>query len=240
MNCIAPFHLVPSAILLSCLGGLGCASLPATGVQATGAPLGVQTGTVIEHHQVSEKVGDVEHTDSSGRTVGRSAVYANRTVTTERDIWFPTQGGQRIDDKDFFTIAGDREAADEVQRYREKGITMNRVGLVTAGIGIAALVGGYVLMSNSSPESNPDGSASAPRASTGSTLGGAFMLAGGVAIPVGALLAWAGGARQKRDRHPVDDPARLQSDADRYNRDRGLGAPPPAFGPTPFHARSSR
>jgi hypothetical protein len=210
--------VVGTAFGLLCLGGMGCASLPTTGAQANGEALGVYTGTVIEHHQVQEKVGEVEHKDAEGRSIGRSEVYANRTVTTEREVWYPTQGGQRIDDQDFFSIAGDKEAADKIQSYRESGITLNRIGLATLGAGVAAFVGGYAMMSSGAVKTDGSGGNSAM-----SGVGTGLFYGGMIAMPVGGILTWMGLARQSPERHPVEDVDRAMHDADRYNKGGSQG-----------------
>ena len=210
-----------SAVIAVALASVtGCASMPKTGTPATGEPLSVYTGTVAEQHTVKEKVGEVQHKTEDGKVVGTSEVYADRQVTTHRDVWYGKQGDQRIDDQDFFAISGDREAADEVRSSRETGVTLNRIGLVTAIVGAAAMVGGYYFMSQATTV-NADGTV------TENAIGNLalpFLIGGGVAVTTGGTLTWIGMRRTSADRHPVDDVPRAMRDAQKYNRSKGLDA----------------
>jgi hypothetical protein len=118
----------------------GCATLPKTGVvQATGEPLEVVWEQQTHEYVEQVKVAEVQHRDSQGRSLGSSDVVENklRTYTTQR--WYPAQGKSPLDDEDFFRIAGDARAAQEVREYREVGVLYNRLGIgfVAAGGAVA-------------------------------------------------------------------------------------------------------
>jgi hypothetical protein len=213
--CTRASHLT---MALALVGASACASMPRTGMPATGEPLSVHTGTVEQHHTVKEKVGEVEHKTSDGKVVGTSEVYADRDVTTYRDVWYGMQGSTKIDDEDFFRIAGDKEAADEVRSYRETGVTMNRIGLVAIIVGAAAMAGGYYFTTQATTI-EADGTV------TNNSIGNLalpFLIGGGVAVTTGGTLTWLGARRTGADVHPVDDVPRAVRDAQKYNRSKDI------------------
>ena len=50
------------------------------------------------------------------------------------------QGDEPIDEQDFYRIAGDSEAADDIRAYRDHGVWENRIGALLVMIGVGALV----------------------------------------------------------------------------------------------------
>jgi hypothetical protein len=108
------------------------------------------------------------------------------------------QGSTPIDEQDFYRIAGDGSGADEIAAYRSRGITYNRVGLVLALIGGAALV-----TLGASDDATVRGAA------------GAFV----IALPIGGFLTYSGQARAHKERVLPD--WRATEDADRYNAHAG-------------------
>lgn len=122
--------------------GLGCATLPVTGANATGERLSVFEGFATTSGVRREKVGEVEDTNAVGTPVGKADVYQDRAVTTSRPIWFPRQGRARLEDEDFFRRAGDAEAATDVHAARERGVLLNRVGWVGTAVCFAAIIAG--------------------------------------------------------------------------------------------------
>jgi hypothetical protein len=197
------FFAVPVALVLG-----GCASLPQTGVvTATGEPLRVESGTVIDEVKVKEKVGEVTHTDGAGRSVGRSEVYADRTKLVEREVWKTYQGARPLDDHDFFRLAGDKDAAAQIQESRETGVTLNHVGLGLLVGGVAAFVASYVVRSDDPMSSN--------------TFPTVLMVGGGLAATAGGILTWLGLSKAKAE-HPLDDRGRAMDAARNYNTRLGV------------------
>lgn len=195
-------------------GSVGCAHLPKTGTEATGEPLNVEVSTETHTYVTQAKVGEVTHRDSSGRVVGTSEVYENRTGQYDVTKWQAFQGDEPLDDQDFFTIAGDTRSAEEIAKYRESGVTLNRVGLGLAIGGGAAAVAGIILSSTLN--------------NSGSGVGWpTYMMSFGlVTASVGGVLAFYGVAKTKRE-HPIDDPAKADRAARKYNKTLGVAAPAP-------------
>jgi hypothetical protein len=179
-------HRVLFAALAAALS-IGCAHLPETGAQATGEPLAVRTEHVTERWTEQAKVGEVQHRDSSGRSLGTSEIYEDRVVSATHLEWYAAQGNSRIDDADFFRISGDEWATNEVESYRSTGIVMNRVGLGLLAAGAATLLGGYAMRSDSDPG-----------------LGLAMTYGSSALFCSGGLLTWMGMARTRESVHPVE------------------------------------
>ncbi|MBL8610367.1 MAG: hypothetical protein JNL38_23725 [Myxococcales bacterium] len=177
----------------------GCASLPEPKAQPTGEPLSVREKTVHYTYQTKEKVGEVEHKDSTGRSIGKSDVYANRTHHGSYQVWSGFQGNQPVSDDDFYRIAKDERASAEIKSSREFGVTLNRVGLGVLAAGVASAAAGFALRSS-------DGSNTAPNILM---YGGVFM------VPVGGILAYLGAAKSGAE-HPLDQ-GRAEQAASRYN-----------------------
>jgi len=82
-----------AAVLLALAAAAGCATNPATGLHATGQPLGVQTEAEHFAYQQQQKVGEVQYRDSSGRAAGSAGIYQTQVVQGTKIHWRPTQGG---------------------------------------------------------------------------------------------------------------------------------------------------
>lgn len=216
-----PSHRVSKAsvVLLGALvsSAWGCAHLPKTGAEATGEPLAVDFRTETHTYQTQAKVGEVVNRDSSGRVVGTSEVYENRTGSYDVQRWQVFQGETRIDDQDFFRIGGDLDTAKEIAASRQSGMTMNRVGIGMMIGGGALAVGGFVLASMLTKTDPTTGSTTTP--------GWAYPAAsiGMVTVSVGGILTFIGLAKVKRE-HPVEDPQRANAVAKKYNKSLGSGA----------------
>ena len=166
----------------------------------------MRTGVVTQNITVQEKIGEVQHTDSSGRNIGTSTVYANRNVTVQHEVWHGYQGNRQLDDHDFFRIGNDIETADKIMKSRETGVTLNRIGLGILAAGAAAIIAGYAAR-----PSDPSSSAG---------LSNSLMIGGGLLVPVGGIMAYYGIAKAKQE-HPVDDRDRAADVAARYNAQLG-------------------
>jgi hypothetical protein len=216
-----PYHRVSGASLVL-LGALassawGCAHLPKTGAETTGEPLNVEFRTETHTYTTQAKVGEVVNRDSSGRVVGTSEVFENRTGSYDVQRWQVFQGETPIDDQDFFRIGGDEATAKEIAASRQSGMTMNRVGIgMMIGGGVLA-VGGFALASLLTKTDSTTGVTSTP--------GWAYPAAsiGMVTVSVGGILTFIGLAKVKRE-HPIEDPQRANAVAKKYNKSLGGGA----------------
>ncbi len=177
----------------------GCASLPEPKAQPNGEPLTIREKTVHYTYQTKEKVGEVEHKDSTGRTLGKSDVYANRTHHGAYQVWSGYQGEQPVSDDDFYRIARDERATAEIKSSRELGVTLNRVGLGVVAAGVVSMATGFALRSS-------DGSNALPNAMM---YGGVFL------VPVGGILTYIGLGKASSE-HPLDQ-SRAEQAAIRYN-----------------------
>jgi hypothetical protein len=204
----------PALLLVPCLALLaGCATLPATGAPATGELLQVHAENVTHTWTSKDKVATVEHKDEHGRSIGQSDVYEDRQHSATSLEWFPQQGESRVDDQDFFAIAGDLKAAREIEDYRQNGLLMNHVGLGLVAAGVAALIGGFAANSAQSSAAASSGTGT----STGfSGVGYGLTLGGALLAGTGGYLTWFGIARENPAVHPLDLD-RAQVAAARYN-----------------------
>ncbi len=204
--------LVLTSVLVS--STWGCVRPPKTGAEATGEPLNVEVRTETHTYTTQAKVGEVVNRDSSGRVVGTSEVFENRTGTYDVTRWQLFQGATPIDDQDFFRIGGDLASAREIKDSRASGMTMNKIGVGLLIGGGAAALAGVILSSAMSP---PEGSLETP-----SKFPFYLMYGGMLTLPVGGILTWVGIAKVKRE-HPINDPARANAVAKKYNQSLGAG-----------------
>jgi hypothetical protein len=184
---------------LGAAGLLGCAANPATGVRASGEPLGLKIKTEAFSYTQQEKVGTVEYRTATGAPDGSADIYKKRTVHGVDLQWRPTQGTTIIDDQDFFRIAGDEEAERQTREQRDYARLINRVGygLVIGGVGVMGFAGQMM----------PDASSK-----TRATVGGLGLLG----TITGALFVYYGIFHNRSENHVMElERARLASD--RYN-----------------------
>ncbi|MBK9258611.1 MAG: hypothetical protein IPM54_02120 [Polyangiaceae bacterium] len=210
--------LLVSGFLAS--GAWGCASLPKTGIESTGEPLNVEVRTETHTYTTQAKVGEVVSRDSSGRVIGTSEVYENRTGTYDVTRWQVFQGDTPIDDQDFFRIGGDIASAKEIAASRQSGVTMNKVGIgLLIGGGALALAG--IILGPALTTTDSNGIETSPSWTP-------YLMTGGLlTVSVGGVLTWIGIAKVKRE-HPIDDPARANAVAKKYNASLGSGSAPVA------------
>ncbi len=214
-NRVSPAALVMVGALAT--SAWGCAHLPKTGVEATGEPLNVELRTETHTYQTQAKVGEVVNRDSSGRVVGTSEVYENRTGSYDVQKWQVFQGDMPIDDQDFFRIGGDIASAKEIADIRKSGVSMNKIGVgMMIGGGAAALMG--IVLGSALTTTDANGITTSPKWTP------YLMTAGLITVSVGGVLTFVGLAKAKRE-HPIDDPARANAVAKKYNQSLGGGAP---------------
>jgi hypothetical protein len=130
--------------------------------------------------------------------------FATATSATSEQLsadWPGTfrQGNNPIDEHDFYRIAGDQESASQIAQQRHKGVTVNRIGIVLALVGLGALV-----------------------ASVATEQRG--VAAGGIALPVGGVMAYWG--KLTAEKTPQISISHARESADRYNAQHASGATP--------------
>jgi hypothetical protein len=214
-------------LLASAAFSLGCATLPMTGVPATGEPLLADVTSERVNYVGQERVGQVVSKDASGRVVGTSEVYEDKLLTANITRWQVFQGNNKIDDEDFFRIGGDIQAADQIAARRDRAVVTNRVGWALLGVGLAAVVGGFVLRS-ALEEKEKVGTIT----TTTPWYPGQYIAGGGgiVALVGGYLVFYSNGVAHLE--HPLDDPRRAKRVERSYNKRLGV-APPSADAPRP-------
>jgi hypothetical protein len=171
------------AVTVAQLGG--CATVPDSGVRASGAPLRVDVQDKSFNALRSVEVGQVRYEDAGGRRVGTATITQNEMMRFSDVRWHGIQGDRVISDEDLFRIAGDSEAADVDHAYRRTGRIMFWTGCVMASAGLA----GMLLVRDPSVLDTTGGQLAAV-ASYGGFLGG-------------AMLIIFGRMRLDPDRHPV-------------------------------------
>lgn len=173
---------LPAVALSACMA-VPNAKRPQTGAVATGEPLAVVDDIKTWTTTHKEKVGEAVTTDSHGNKVGTTKLYANRTRVHHMRVWYLAQGRERIDDEDFFRIAGDKDALEITRDSRTAAEKRNRNGKITMGVGLAAsLVAIFVKQ---------------PLARTGLALGGA------AALGVGWYLSFSSARQMQPEYHSV-------------------------------------
>jgi hypothetical protein len=217
-----------ATLLAAAAFSLGCATLPMTGVPATGEPLLADVTTERVNYVGRARVGEVVSKDASGNVIGTSEVYEDQLMSTNITRWQVFQGNNRIDDEDFFRIGGDIQAADQIADRRERAVITNRVGWAVLGVGVAAVVGGLVLRS-ALAEEDKVGSITT---TTPFVPGQYIALGGALAAIVGGSLVWYSNAVAHLE-HPLDDPRRAKRVERGYNKRLGvaLAAAPSEEGP---------
>jgi hypothetical protein len=176
LTAIAAIALTSSA----CAGALP--QMPDVGIQPTGEPLSVQKETRSYTYTTEEKAGEVVHRDSSGREIGSSEVYVEKENTGYYDVWFTMQGQTRVDEADFYRMAGEDAIADDILRQRKRAHTTNRVGMFGGAGAMAAGLGLMYARLFSYDPTTPGGSGQAlTYASTG------LLITGAIGITVGYL-----------------------------------------------------
>ena len=189
----------------------GCATNPATGIAASGQPLGIKTEAEHVAWREQQKVGEIQFVDAAGNNAGSASAYQTRVVNAVKLHWWPTQGGPVIDDQDFFRIARDDRAVAEIEDYRTRAKWLNRVGFGMFALG----AGGIAYAERGDTESR-----------TTRIVGGAGVL---VAL-TGALWIYYGYYRTRSSDH-VMELERAREAANRYNatlKPAAAGARPPS------------
>lgn len=214
-------------LLASAALSLGCATLPMTGVPATGEPLLADVTSERVNYVGQERVGEVVSKDASGNVIGRSEVYEDKMMSANITRWQVFQGNNKIDDEDFFRIGGDIQAADQIAARRDRAVVTNRVGWALLGVGLAAVAGGFILRSALTEEEKTGGVTT-----TTPWIPGQYIAGGGALVAlVGGYLAFYSNAVAHLE-HPLDDPRRAKRVERGYNKRLGV-TPTAAEAPRP-------
>ncbi len=128
-----------NTLALALAACVGCASLPTTGVKATGEPLGFDLETSQHGYITQEKVGEVQYRGAAGQNLGSASIYRDKQVTYQKLEWTPKQGKTQLSDEDFFRIAGLPDNSDNIHAKVMHGYIASRVGLAIAVIGLGLL-----------------------------------------------------------------------------------------------------
>jgi len=191
--------------LIATLAVTGCfimpdAQSPKTGAVATGDPLAVVDDLKVWTTTSKEKVAETTYTDSEGHEIGKGTTYADKTEVHTAKVWYLVQGPERIDDEDFFRIAGDNDSLQRTQEMRENAKKWNTRGKYTMIGGAVAVVAGIFI-----PQ---------PLVRT------LLMSGGGLAVSGGWYMSYWGSQQFEPEVHAVD---RSVADRAAKNYDQNLG-----------------
>ncbi|MBL0216401.1 MAG: hypothetical protein IPQ07_21270 [Myxococcales bacterium] len=114
-----------------------CISNPARGTAGTGQPLRVRFDTSSGTYQAQEVVGEDQYYDRDGNAAGsvqRSRAVTKRWANTDVSFY---QGDDRLDEQDYFHLAGNRGAVDEIKAARAQMSRDLSIGFPVAIAGAA-------------------------------------------------------------------------------------------------------
>jgi hypothetical protein len=125
--------------ILACSVLLGaCLSNPATGVTSNGRPMRLKfesgTGTYVSNDVVSEDT----IVDSNGNEAGAIQHRADVTHSYRWSQWGYYQGKTKLDEQDYYRLAGDTAAYGEVKSKRDKAERYQKLGIPIAVVGYVA------------------------------------------------------------------------------------------------------
>lgn len=189
--------------------GTGCASLPEPQVAPTGEPLNVDSETKTYTYTTKEKVGEIRHRDSHGRSAGTSTVYADKKRTGSYTVWGTYQGETKISDDDFFRIARDEAASKEIRESRERGVLKNRIGWAVLAAGMAAAGTGLGLLQGAKDGDNTN-------------VQQGLLYGGIVGFSIGTWLIYDGKSQASAE-HPLSQ-ERAERAAENYNQTLPVGS----------------
>jgi hypothetical protein len=192
-------------MLLSALAFTGCfilpdAKSPATGAVATGDPLNVVDDLKVWTTTSKEKVGETVYTDENGKEIGKGTSYADKTTVHTAQVWYLVQGPAKIDDEDFFRIAGDNDSLTRTQEMRAEAKKWNTRGKYTMIGGAVGVIAGIFV-----PQ---------PLIRT------ILLAGGGLAVSGGWYMSYWGAQQMEPEVHAVD---RSIADRAAKNYDQNLG-----------------
>jgi hypothetical protein len=117
----------------------GCLSNPATGVTSNGGPMRLKLESGTGRYTSNDVVAEDAIVDANGNDTGNRVQHtAEVTHQYQWSQWGYFQGRDKLDEQDYFRLAGDQQAADEVAHQRAKAVLMERLGLPIAVAGYIA------------------------------------------------------------------------------------------------------
>jgi hypothetical protein len=201
--------MVPFSARSSVLGVLalpllvGCASMPEPVAVRTGEPLEVRERSGVSHVKVKEKTGEIRHRDSRGRSTGTSTIYSDRIKAVRWHEWSLHQGDTEVSENDFYRLANDAAAEEEVRSHHASGVFQNRLGFGMFLGGLGAAGAGYYFTTKE-PE---EGGSEIP----------AYVMIGGAVVSCIGMYLIANGASKTADKRVLPQ-ERAEAAAERYNR----------------------
>lgn len=129
--------------LVALVAAVGCAN-PATGIASNGGDLRVRYATGTGTYVSNDVVGTYVHRDANGNEIGSTDRIEARAHSYQWNNWGYYQGRDEIDEHDFYRLAGDRQASDEIAQFRASAIRRIQI---SAPITIVAAAVFFVLSS---------------------------------------------------------------------------------------------
>ena len=138
-------RLAREVALVSVVGLLpACiSSNPATGRAATGEPLRVKIESGSFAYTTNDVVGTSTIHDSNGNEVGTIEHHADREHTGTYHYFNLYEGSGKIDEQDFYRLAGDRDSVAAVGAHRASSRRTQWIGLSIAAASLA--IGGAMI-----------------------------------------------------------------------------------------------
>ena len=114
-----------------------CAHDPARFVAASEVRPSVKVDVEMRDVVQTEHVGTATNTDKNGVVTGYTDLTQDRVVGRERYVagFDLVRGEELLDERDYYHLAGDDKAAQEIDAYRHRGLVYNRVGLALLAVG---------------------------------------------------------------------------------------------------------
>jgi hypothetical protein len=126
--------LVVTGMVTGCLSG--CLANPATGIAPNGSPLRVQYSTGTGSYVANEKTGESVTTYSDG-TKAVTEHYTPVQHSYRWTDWRYFQGGEMLDEQDYYRIAGDDAAARQIEDIRNDAALKMKIGVPLMIVGAA-------------------------------------------------------------------------------------------------------
>jgi hypothetical protein len=114
----------------------GCATLPLTGIPATGEPLRIVERRVDGGGYQDAELDTGQRLNGNADDRSTSTRHEPRFLEPSYLTWVLRQGSAEIDAQDFMRIAGDAEGARDLETTRQRGILLNALGFPVAAAGL--------------------------------------------------------------------------------------------------------
>jgi hypothetical protein len=131
------------------LGGCVISSNPAKGTAPTGAPLLVKSESGTGTYTSNDVVSTETVKDNAGNEIGTIEHREDREHSYDWHVFSLHQGADKLDEQDFYRIAGDQESESKVKSVRTKAIGRQRLGrwiaIGSLVLGAGMLAGGIAM-----------------------------------------------------------------------------------------------